>query len=153
MWWTTSLLLLSKHRFLYFKQFNYNVSQWASLLFAFILLAINQVSWEPFSYYFFKYSALFSLPFFWDSHLLVCLMLAPHRFLRLCSFWFFFFFLLIRLNNFNWPINFIDSFFCLLKTALNLSNTIFNVSLYTFQLQNFPIWVSFYNFYFFVDIL
>lgn len=61
----------------------------------------------------------------------------PHRSLRLCSLFTFFFFLFTRLNNFHWPyFKLTGSFYCLLKSAFEPLKCIFHLSHFNFQVQN-----------------
>lgn len=58
---------------------------------------------------------------FWDSCLCMLYFIVTHETLRICSFFFSFFFLFYRLDNLNRPtFIFADSFFCLLKFVVEL---------------------------------
>lgn len=104
--------------------------------FEFILRGVHWASWMCRFMFSIKYGKFWSLfietflssPFSIYSssstpiiHILVHLIVS-HRYLRLCSFLFILFsFLFLRLDNLNWPVfGFADSFFCLLKSTVEL---------------------------------
>ena len=69
------------------------------------------------------------------------------------SFFFHSFFLFASLNNFNGPLfKFPDSFFCQLKSAIQVFYWSFHLSYCTFNFR-ISVWFLFYNFCLFTDIL
>lgn len=81
-------------------------------------------------------------------------LLVSYRSLRLCSFLFFSFFLLFRLDNFlKFVFKFADAFVCQFESTVDPLQLIFRFSYYTFQLQRSNSVFCFFFNNLFVEIL
>ena len=112
--------------------------------------------WGIFSYYFLnKLSAPVSLSSPSDTAIIQILiyLMVSHKSLRLSSCLYFFFLFVLWPDHFKWPVfKFTDSFFCLIRSALDSPLVKFSVQLSYSSVPEFYL-VIFYSFYLFDDIL